>query len=642
MNLFNIAMKNVKNSVSNYIMYFMSVVFSVFIFFSFKSIQYNEALATINKNLKVSINAASIILALFSLMFIYYSNFFFVNRRKEEIGTYSLLGMRKKQIGKMFIYESFIIGAVAIFLGIALGFIFTKIITMILVKLMGEILVVKMGLSLKVVWQTIITFSGIFIIIGVRNNILIRKKKIIDLFKDETEIISTKKSSAIKGLIGMILMGISYMIAKSESLFYENWLVFVILILIIPGTFLFFSSAISLILNFVKKNKGFYYKGRNLIAFSEVSHKISSNSKILATIAILIATSVTMLGFTVSLYYDIDKNIKENYKFSYNINAENEKVNSGIDNILEKYKDSYLMKFDRTIELINKDVNYELVNKTEKKSELCESIVQFIKESDFQNIMRYYNREHSDLKTSNDIYYIKEKNKSLIYEALENKSINLKDENKSFKVSKEYDELLLNMDSTYELVVVKDSVFNEFKTKENIYKLRAIKIDNEKKSLEMARSIQKLVEENIKFNYPFNFTSSITEHKELMQVYGLMLFIGIFLSIVFLLCTGSIILFKQLSGIYDDKERYKMLRKLGATNKDIKKMLSKQLKLIFICPVIVGTVHNLFAMSIAQKIIQRPIVVPVLTTLCVYYIGYLMYYFITLKYAKICLQFNRN
>jgi putative ABC transport system permease protein len=634
MNLFNIAMKNVKNSVSNYIMYFMSVVFSVFIFFSFKSIQYNEALATINKNLKVSINAASIILALFSLMFIYYSNFFFVNRRKEEIGTYSLLGMRKKQIGKMFIYESFIIGAVAIFLGIALGFIFTKIITMILVKLMGEILVVKMGLSLKVVWQTIITFSGIFIIIGVRNNILIRKKKIIDLFKDETEIISTKKSSAIKGLIGMILMGISYMIAKSESLFYENWLVFVILILIIPGTFLFFSSAISLILNFVKKNKGFYYKGRNLIAFSEVSHKISSNSKILATIAILIATSVTMLGFTVSLYYDIDKNIKENYKFSYNINAENEKVNSGIDNILEKYKDSYLMKFDRTIELINKDVNYELVNKTEKKSELCESIVQFIKESDFQNIMRYYNREHSDLKTSNDIYYIKEKNKSLIYEALENKSINLKDENKSFKVSKEYDELLLNMDSTYELVVVKDSVFNEFKTKENIYKLRAIKIDNEKKSLEMARSIQKLVEENIKFNYPFNFTSSITEHKELMQVYGLMLFIGIFLSIVFLLCTGSIILFKQLSGIYDDKERYKMLRKLGATNKDIKKMLSKQLKLIFICPVIVGTVHNLFAMSIAQKIIQRPIVVPVLTTLCVYYIGYLMYYFITLKYAK--------
>ncbi|WP_346887668.1 FtsX-like permease family protein [Clostridium sp. UBA1056] len=634
MNLFNIAIKNVKNSVANYVMYFMSVVFSVFIFFSFKSIQYNEALVNIDKRLVESINIASIILALFSFMFIYYSNLFLVNRRKEEIGTYSLLGMRKNQIARVFIYESFIIGILAISFGITLGFIFTKIITMILVKLIGEILIVKMSLSYKAVYQTLIIFIIIFIVIGIRNNIVIRKKKVIDFFKDERDSMNNKKSSAIKGVIGITLIVISYMIATSQLLFKELRLSFVILVLIIPGTFLFFSSSISLMISFIKKNKVFYYKGRNLIAFSEVSYKISSNSKIFSTIAILIATSVTILGYTIYLYYDIDRNVKENYKFSYNINAENQKVNSEIDSILNKEKSNHQIEFDKTIELINKNASYKLINKRNKVSTPIKEVVQLMKESDFQTIMEYQNREYFNLKNNDDIYYIKGENTNLFCDTLDNKSINLIDENKIFNINKQYDELLLNKYSTYSLVVVRDNVFNELKTKGTIHRLRVIKIENEGKSLEMSRSIQRLVYKNIEFKKPHNFISSIIEKKELTQIYGIFLFIGIFLALVFLLCTGSIILFKQLSDIYSDKKRYIMLKKLGATNKDIKKILSKQLILVFICPVIVGTVHNLFAMSIAQKIIQRPIVVPIFITLGTYYIGYFTYYFITLKYAN--------
>lgn len=634
MNLFNIAIKNVKNSVANYVMYFMSVVFSVFIFFSFKSIQYNEALVNINKRLVESINVASIILALFSFMFIYYSNLFFVNRRKEEIGTYSLLGMRKKQIARVFIYESFIIGILSIFFGITLGFIFTKIITMVLVKLIGEVLIVKMSLSYKAVYQTLIIFIIIFIVIGIRNNIVIRKKKVINFFRDERDSMNNKKGSAIKGAIGITLIVISYMIATNQLLFKELRLSFVILVLIIPGTFLFFSSSISLMISFIKKNKVFYYKGRNLIAFSEVSYKISSNSKIFSTIAILIATSVTILGYTIYLYYDIDRNIKENFKFSYNINAENQKVNSEIDSILNKEKNNHQIEFDKTIELINKNASYKLINKRNNVITPIEEVVQLMKESDFQTIMKYQNRECFDLKNNDDIYYIKQENTNLFCDTLDNKPISLIDENKVFNISKQYDELLLNKYSAYNLVVVKDNVFNELKTKETIHKLRVIKIEDEGKSLEMSRSIQRLVYKNIEFKKPHNFISSIIEKKELTQIYGIFLFIGIFLALVFLLCTGSIILFKQLSDIYSDKERYIMLKKLGATNKDIKKILSKQLMLVFICPVIVGTVHNLFAMSIAQKIIQRPIVVPILITLGTYYIGYFTYYFITLKYAN--------
>lgn len=635
MNLFNVSLKNVRNSMSNYVMYFVSIVFSVFIFFSFKSIQYNESLTNINKNFKAGINAAAVVIIVFAFIFIYYSNMFFINRRKKEIGTYSLLGMRKGQIGKIFLYESFIIGIAAIFLGVLFGFIFAKLMTMILIKLMGGSVVVKMSLSFKAIAETVCAFLVMFIIIGIKNNIMIRRKKLIDFFKKEGEILSTKKSLLIvKGILGIALIIMSYVMATSDMLLEDIPMAPIILITIIPGTFLFFSSAVSIIFNLVKKNKTFYYRGRNLIAVSELSYKVSSNAKMLSTIAILVATSVTALGFTVSLYYDINRNIEENYKFSYNINAENEKVNSEIDKLLEKNKGKYVAEFDKTIELIDKKVKYDLIGEKNKTKEERSDNIQLIKESDFQSIMKHQKRDYSNLKDKSHVYFITDKGMTLLYKSLEDLEMKLPDENKTFIINKEYTELLLNSQTSYDLVVVKNSVFNEIKTKENIYKLRVIDISNERPLLSMSMDIKKIVDENIKFNYPFNFTSSITTYKENLEVFGLMLFIGIFLSIIFLLCTGSIILFKQLASIYDDKDRYIMLKNLGAKNKDIQKMLSKQLKVIFLLPLMVGTIHNLFAMTIVQKLIPRNITVPIIITLGVYYLGYFIYYFITLKYAK--------
>ncbi|MCB2354598.1 FtsX-like permease family protein [Clostridium estertheticum] len=560
---------------------------------------------------------------------------FFVNRRKNEIGTYSLLGMRKGQIGKIFLYESFIIGIAAIILGILLGFIFAKLMAMILIKLMGSSLVVKMDLSLNAIMQTIGVFAILFIIIGIKNNIMIRSTKLINFFDKEREVINTKKVSLIvKGILGIILIIISYVTASSNMFFDNLVMTPIVLIMIIPGTFLFFSSAISVMLNLIKKNKYFYYKGNNLIAVSELSYKISSNYKILSTVAILVATCVTALGFTVSLYYDINKNITDNYKSSYNINAQSQKVNHDINNILSKNKNYNKVEFDKTIDLINNDVKYILTNKKNKKAEEHTIGIQIIKESDFQSIMKHQNRTYNILKNNNDSYNFRDKGVSLFYDSMINQRITLLNKNMNLTINKEYTDILLNSQSSKDLIVVKDVVFNQIKSKQNIYKLRIIDIANERKAINMSIQIQNIVNKDIEFNYPYNFTSSITMHKELIESYGLMLFIGIFLSIIFLLCTGSILLIKQLSSIYDDKDRYTMLKKLGAKDKNIKKILSNQLKVMFLLPLIVGTMHSLFAIGIVQKVIPRPIVVPVIITLGVYYLGYFVYYFITLKYAE--------
>ncbi|MCC0652036.1 ABC transporter permease [Clostridioides sp. ES-S-0001-03] len=638
MSLFKIAIKNIKKNFLSYFMYFVSIVFSVFIFFSFKSIEYNEALNLLGRKTKIGINTSSIVIVVFVFLFIYYSNSFFFNRRRQEIGTYSLIGMRKNQIGRIFLYETFLMGIFAILIGISLGFLFSKLMTMILVKLMKEIIVVKMTLSIRALIQTLGIFLIIFVVIGMRNIIVIRNKKIVELFKKSPEKYTNKRFIKLKGTLGVLLIVFSYLMSVSHFIVENIMFSAFILITIIPGTFLFFSSIMSIIIDVAKKKKSFYYKGRNLIAFSELGFKLKNNSRVLAIIAILIATSVTMLGFTISIYYDIDRNINENYKYSYTINAENSLVNNEIDKLLYKYKEDDKVLFDKTVEFISRDVNFKLYYKKGGVYRENTVIVDFIKESDFKKLRQYQNSNYEELTSEKHVYYVSDSYKRMFLKSTGTQKIDVyikeKEKMNLFTVQKNILEPEINLQSTFDLIVVKDNIFNRLKSGGESRLLRLIDIKNEKKEFDMSLRLKNIVDKNMESTYPFNFTSNVENYNDLIRVSGLMLFIGIFLSVVFLLCTGSIILFKQLSNIYDDKERYIMLKKLGANNQDIEKIISRQLKVVFLLPLIVGTIHNLFAMSIAQKFITRPLLIPIITTLAIYYIGYFIYYFITLKYAQ--------
>lgn len=627
MNLFSISLKNVKNSLSNYIMYFISIVFSVFIFFTFKSIQYNDALLVLSSSKRSGINGASIVIVVFSFLFIYYSNTFFLNRRKQEIGTYSLLGMRKNNIARLFLYESFIISIGAISIGIILGFLFSKLMTMFLMKLMGEFVIVKMNLSIKALIQTIIIFVVIFIIISIRNILFIKSKKLIQLFNKESEIKIQNKSSIMLGVLGISLIIIGYMFATSKIIEKDIVLAPLVLIVILPGTFLFFSSALSIILDAIKKNKIFYYKGVNLVAFSQLSYNIKSNSRILSTISILIATSITILGFNISYYYDINRNVKTNYKYNYNIVADNDYVNKKIDKVLDSYKND--ISLDKVVDLIESQASYTSIEKGTNIKMNTNDNIDIMKESDFKKI--FPSNDYKRLVSDKHIYYTNDYYRLRVYKSINNSKVNIN--NKEFIVQKEIIEPISNEQSTFNIVVVTDNMYNQLSENNEHRKLRFINLKN-KDSLKLSNELENIINDNMDFTYPFNFTSSEKSYSEFMQTGGLMLFIGMFLSTIFLLCTGSIILFKQLSSIYDDKNRYITLKKIGANNKDIEKILSKQLKVIFILPLIIGTSHSLVAMAIIQKLISKSIIMPVVITLILYLIGYYIYYLITMKYAK--------
>ncbi|HGM1148027.1 TPA: ABC transporter permease [Clostridioides difficile] len=412
----------------------------------------------------------------------------FFNRRRREVGIYSLLGMRKNQIGKIFLYETFLMGIVVILIGIFLGLLFSKLMTMMLVKLMNEMIVVNMNLSIKALAQTLAVFLIIFIVIGIRNTIVIRNKRIIELFNKSPKKYRFKKFIKLKCALGVLLIAISYLMSISYFIAENIMLSVFILVTIIPGTFLFFSSAMYMIIDAVKKRKSFYYKGQNLIAFSELGFKLKSNSSVLAVIAILIATSVTMLGFTISLYYDIDRNISENYKYSYTINLGNSYVNNEIDKLLYKYKKDNKIIFDKTIELIDKDINIEMYYKNGNSYIEDRTSVDIIRKSDFKKLRQYQNNNYEELTSKESVYYVSDSYKKIFFKDFEIEKINLhlKDTNEYdinlFKVQKSILEPEINSQATFDLIVVKDNVFNQLKLHENSRLIRLIDIKNEKKN----------------------------------------------------------------------------------------------------------------------------------------------------------------
>ena len=157
MGLFDIAIKNIKRNFYNYFLYFVSMIFSIMIYFTFTSIQYNTQVQKIvgaSIHFSIVFKAAAIVIAIFVTIFIWYSNSFFIKKRKKEVALYSLLGIRKKQIGKMLFYENIVMGIAALVAGILMGSLLSKVFIMLLVRLMGFSANIMFMIPLKAVINT--------------------------------------------------------------------------------------------------------------------------------------------------------------------------------------------------------------------------------------------------------------------------------------------------------------------------------------------------------------------------------------------------------------------------------------------------------------------------------------------------------
>ncbi|WP_342754487.1 ABC transporter permease [Bacillus sp. PK3_68] len=271
MSLFSIAGKNIRKNFKNYFLYFASITFSIVIYFTFVSLKYDKTIAaTSESSTKISsvFNAASVVLIIFVAIFIWYSNSFFTRKRKKEIGLYSLLGVRKKQIGRMLFYENFLMGIIALFIGILLGSILSKFFVLILMKVMGYDVIVNFAVSPAAIINTIIVFTLITAVTSFYGYRLIYRFKLIELFQADKEREKEPRASLSIAVLSIIFIGIGYWLALQNIIESEVWrkiglmvTPLTIIISVILGTYLLFSTLTVYLLGLSKRTRGNFGEG---------------------------------------------------------------------------------------------------------------------------------------------------------------------------------------------------------------------------------------------------------------------------------------------------------------------------------------------------------------------------------------------
>ncbi|PFK46789.1 ABC transporter permease [Bacillus cereus] len=645
MTLSSIALRNIQRNFKDYFLYFASMIFSIVIYFTFKALQYNsqmEKAAEGSKKISGAFQVSSVMLIIFVAVFIIYSNGFFTRKRKKEVGLYSLLGIRKKQIGKMLFYENMLMGLMSLVIGIAIGSVLSKLFLELLVSMMGLNLNVHFEVPMAAIIDTAIIFFVIILYTSLQGYRLIYRFKLIELFRAEREGEAMPKGSMIMALLSVFLIGSGYFLSLMfmKAIKYADFMMvaFYILLATVLGTYLLFMFFTVFVLNRARQKKSSFYNGMNMVTTSQLLYRIKGNAKSLATIAILSAVTLTAVGTSVTMYYNTFKQAKEFAPYSYSYVKTDAALDNKVNAILDTEKKNHPVTEQFEIEMVPVKGKFE-----GKQADMLGNIhyriteqYQLISKSSFINLAKKMNIDTVDIEANEafvyDGSYIEGYEFSADYKG-HNAVFPLGNETKTLTITGTGSKNITNLGELF--VIVPDQVYEQAKKVSGTRVVKNIDVKDERNSKVLTEKLAKIMPTG-KSEIETPFRDFYTGFHMGIEATGLMMFIGLFLGLVFLLATGSIIYFKQLTEASADRDRYVVLRKVGVTKQEMKKAIAKQVSFIFAIPLVVGILHSLFALKGLSNILPYEILIPLLISIGVYGIIYIGYYFLTVRsYYKI-------
>ncbi|MGG3799737.1 FtsX-like permease family protein [Metabacillus fastidiosus] len=642
MTLFNIVAKNLKHNFKHYFLYVASMTFSILIYFIFVSLQHNEQITKlIDRGDKVgpALFASSFILLLFVSIFIWYSNSFFIKKRKQEIGLYSLLGVQKKAIGKMIFYENFLLSTIALIVGIVIGELFSMLFSMILVKLMGFSFLVQFSLNITAVIQTFIIFLIITFFTSLQGYYIMYRFQLIDLFQARNKGQSIVKPSVIITLLSLVFIGISYWMLWNapdsknwDDHFGRNLLI--TLGMMVIGSYFLFHSLSGFFVQLLQNNKAIYYKWKNLLTFTQLKSRLRSNAVMLTTISVLNAVTLIAFGFAYTLYYNTLGTMEEFIPYSYQYEIASKEMDEQITNIIRNNKEHEII-FDDTFDYIMAKGNADSLEEIPGGYSYYDNQFAVMSETAYNKLAKQLKREQISSLKENETIIV---NKNFIGSQDENenngKTISLPITNKEIHlvVADSKIESLFNNNTVHPAVlIVNDIIYEKLKNEYSIITSHIFKIKNEKDSAPLTRKLWEITGPYLSnIETGFNFHSFSDSYSEAQSVYGLLIFISSFLGLVFLSATGSIIYFKILTEAEEDRKRYTTLKKVGMNRREIKRVIAKQYMIFFLLPLIVGIAHSCIMLSSLSKIMDINFITPVVISTIIYSVLYGCYYIMTL------------
>ena len=607
MTLFDLALKNIRRNMKSYGLYIGSTIFSIIIFFTFATLKHSEdisGLAETSNQISSIMSASAFVLMIFVAIFILYSNSFFMRKRKKEVALYSLMGVRKRTIGFLLFFENIVIGLVSLIIGVVLGFFLSQVLLSLLLKLMGLNISIGIAFSSSAVVETIIVFLIIFLFTSLQGYRVIYQFKLIDLFHASHKREALPKARLIAALFGIVSLFVAYWLALQDLMTSSAWrmlgvaMPLVIIGLTVFGTYLLFNSVMVYVLHLLKGRKHWAWRGLNLMTASQLLYRVRGNAKTLTIIATLSATTITAGGAVFGTYYNTDKNVEQYTPFSFMWQGPQENLDEGI------VKDS--------ISIDTKDIRVA-ENEIEREYTVIDTTA-------FQRLAEALDWDIESLELDEDeVLMVDPFYDERWSEEVEEVTLN----NEAHTVSQFYGDSIFNIYTIPGTVLVmNEQEYTDLQADESTY--QAVQLTNDKEHLELSQELQAKSE-------TVDFSSAVQNYQDSLEGSGVMLFVGSFLGLVFLVATGSVIFFKIMTEAEDDKDKYTVLYKIGVSKREMKRTIRYQIGFIFIAPLVLGLLHGTVALIAFSNLLQMNLWIPVTIWMAAYAFIYIIYYFITVR-----------
>ncbi len=653
MSLFSLAFRNIKMNFKKYIMFFFSLNFSVFTAYTFFALMDNEQVLnafTHDPRYRSLLLTFGIIIMVFVMFFLISSNNSFIKARKKEISTYSLFGMKNGKIGKLIFLETMIVGITSLVVGIGVGIFFSKLMAMLLlnITLLAVTGNISFSIEPKAIFITVTMFMSIFSLMGLSGLWVINRFQLADLFKADKMSEGRSKGSFLVLIISLLLIGTGYYLAFSGNVLTVVTMAIPILVLVISGTYLFFWGGLPKVLSLMKRNKKSYYQGANLISTSSFSHRMKSIGSVMATISVLSAVATTAIATGFTLYSNIEKN-------TYNVAGYDMYFCGGEDQVLAEVNEIF-KKYD--VQVTEQSIRELYVTRPQVEPILVEENAYLFRDKAFFRVYSQsaYNElvalSKSDLKpvtidSGKAIYVypfgIKNQDSRLIGHLLDfaDQSIEIASVVRSqFITFGERYGLVLN-DEDFNALLKNGEISAAGEPGDAYHRVAVFNHEKPGNPQGLNYELAQLLQGNLG-----DFQIAYYNYVESFKTFGLVCFIGFFMSAVFILMTASLLYFKQVMAAEEERHQYKTLRKIGMDDKTEKRVIVKRLLPIFGIPLVVGIVHSVFAMKTADTVVFSNVIttgntyLTVLTFSSMMYVAYGVvygiFYFITKgQYSRI-------
>jgi len=640
---FNLALNNIRKKFGSYSIYLISASFAVTVFCIFCSMYFNPQFSKYrfgSGKMAILFQVSAVAVLLFATIFVFYSNKFFIRTRKKEIAVYSLLGMKKSQIGIMLFYENICIGLLATVCGLILGTLSSGIFCRVMFRLMKQVPKVDSGIRLETVLLTVLAFFIIFLLNSINAYTIIYRFKLIELLSANKEGEKLPRFSFIGGIFSLIMIAAGYLYGLSID-FNKGGMkqlpgASLVILMVVAGTLLFFTNFIPMVVVKLQKNKTYYYKITNLISLSQIVYRIKANSRILSIIAIMSAITVTMISATLVLYSVFEKTASTYTPFSYLSYDVDDSQYEEILGAIRELDEVKLLSTDRFTlmntqgqsDLYATDLTYdtspgEAPTRVYKAGDSFDAYI--MSSSDYKKIIRDLNvgkGECNNQKTDftidlkeNECFFLdgNMNSNNAFCKALVGEKVHLyvTDVPSDFIIAgvsmHKYlgvfkyirkTTLVLN-DRTYDVLLAgaagKDKV-----------SYMGLTFDDPMKAKQTVDALNQIVPENTVVqeilhmkNLNYYDMNSI-----LYAQYGAYLFIGTFLGILFLSSIRSIMYYKQIIEAGEEIGRYQILKKTGMKKSEARCSISRQLAVVFGMPLFIGLIHSAFALITYNRIMM--------------------------------------